>query len=202
MPFISLSQISMFLPENIDNNFAEAELLKIQIDLENIGLVFDLPLVTTINMESDILSQTIIYFKPVAIDTNLSISIIDNGQVTIPNYFNIKHLKLESYLRGIRLLSHQISFPSILSVTGKFGIYIDFNSNSKEANLIKQAICKFISKNWKFSLNDNRVITEAKTGDSSVRFDTVGKKQASEYDYYPNISIDPDFYYLFDYFLC
>jgi hypothetical protein len=197
MAFLSVSDIASSLPAGYDSSQAERILVKIESQLTRLGFVFTDPSPSSQKM-SNRHGVTLFEINPVRNITGVIIkSFIDltQSEVLILNqdYTLLEHSNLSGYTVQVETPRRRIKHPDYLEVTGKFGIYIDFDLTTLEVRLLRLAIIDLIRKLLDVYANQsmfNAGISESSTGKSSVKFDKSTYQEALNS---LDITQDPDF---------
>jgi hypothetical protein len=203
MAFLTSTNIADDLPAGFDTKLVDRLLVRLEQDLKNFGLVFTDPGATTQNIKGENGSyNSLLDFTLAKTITAVNLKYEGSDSASLltldSDYSLIEHPNLTGYYYRIEMLRSQLVPGQYLSMTAKFGAFIDFVSGvptTESAILLQGIIIDFIIKQLRYYSSDFQQISRSKTGDTEVQFRDVSNSQ-----YYSSITQDPEFRSALSYF--
>ena len=188
MAFLNSEQIAPLLADTSCNRaLLSGQLIKLKIQLQNLGLVFDTRAATTwkATLDDRNFAQSIFDFYPSNNITNVTIKSSLDSNYQMPLVLNLdytlkKHYNLDDYYYRIELPWRIVISPcQYLEITGQKGIFIDLatDSTSDLAQLIISSFVEYMN-GYLIALSTGfRSIANSKLGDSLLSFHDNDKIQ-------------------------
>jgi hypothetical protein len=203
MAFLIYSNISSDLPTGSDSKLVSRLLVRLEQDLKSLGLAFSDPSPTTEDIKGENGSYNDIFdFKLAKSITDVSLKTLGSTSSTTltlnQDYSLVEHPSLAGYYYRIEMLNRRLYPTEYLSMTAKFGCFIDFKSGvptDESAILLQGIIIDFIIKQLRYNSTNYQQISRSKTGDTDVQFTEIGNSK-----YYSSILLDPEFRSSLSYF--
>jgi hypothetical protein len=196
--FITSADIAELLPST--SSLAEVDdlLVSLEAELLDLNMVFEAP------VESTRIYGDFSHYRERIIDLSfakdINITLLDYEGNTIQSlavnqdYTLTRHPTLSDYFVRLELFCGLHTYER-LSITAKFGNYIDFSTENTPARMLKSIIKKWIIKQLGYAQSGYQTIVESWTGDSRYRIE-----QSANRSYYSSILEDPEFQKSLNYF--